>query len=399
MDSGPEKTEQVFEEDVVDERLYNGERKGSIQLAGINHENLPVYHTKETRRILRKVDFRLLPLLTLLYVIAFLDRGNSETTLCASAFSLYMLTSLLVGNAKVANGKEHGLLATLGISDRQYNIALTVFFFPYAVFEVPSNIVLKLVRPSYWITVLIVTWGCTMIGQGFVTSYGTLCATRAILGLCESGFFPAATYLVTTWYCRYEVQTRLAVFFSAASMAGAFSGLLAYAIENMNGISGLHGWQWIFILEGIVTVGIGIACPFILPDSPSTARWLTYDEKEFIRIRLEQDSGSSAGKVHTTEGFQWRYLKAAASEWKIYAAIVVYWGNSIVLYGFTYSAPSIILDLGYTAADAQLLTIPIYVLGVISTIFFSFLADKHKTRWPFIVGPFSLGAIGLIALL
>lgn len=148
-----------------------------------------------------------------------------------------------------------------------------------------------------------------------------------------------------------------------------------------------------------MTVGIGIACPFILPDSPATAKFLTHEEKEFIRLRLEQDAGTSAGKVHTTEGFQWRYLKAAALEWKIYAAIVVYWGNSIVLYGFTYSAPSIILDLGYTAAKAQLLTIPIYVLGVISTIFFAVLADRYKVRWPFIVMPFSIAAAGLIALL
>lgn len=162
----------------------------------------------------------------------------------------------IVGNAKVANGEKHGLLATLGMTDNQYDIALTVFFFPYAFFEVPSNIVLKLLRPSRWITVLIISWGCTMIGQGFVTSYGTLCATRAILGLCESGFFPAATYLVTTWYCRYEVQTRLAVFFSAASMAGAFSGLLAFAIETMDGVSGLHGWQWVrdpYHLRGFCT--------------------------------------------------------------------------------------------------------------------------------------------------
>ena len=90
--------------------------------------------------------------------------------------------------------------------------------------------------------------------QGIIKDYNGLIITRTLLGLTESGFFPAATYLLTTWYCRFELQTRLAVFYSAASLAGAFSGLLAFAIQKMDGIAGLEGWRWIFILEGILTV-------------------------------------------------------------------------------------------------------------------------------------------------
>lgn len=118
-----------------------------------------------------------------------------------------------------------------------------VFFFPYAIFEVPSNIVLKLMRPSWWICILMVSWGIVMTLQGIVQNYHGLVVTRTLLGLTESGFFPAATFLLTTWYCRFEVQTRLSVFFSAASMAGAFSGLLAFGIEKMAGVGGLNGWR------------------------------------------------------------------------------------------------------------------------------------------------------------
>ncbi|KAL2427972.1 putative transporter [Exophiala dermatitidis] len=343
--------------------------------AGLDDSNLPRYDDAETKRILRKVDYRLLPMLTLLYVLAFLDRGN-------------------IGNAKVA-----GMNKDLKLTGTQYNLALTVFFFPYAIFEVPSNIVLKLMRPSWWICILMVSWGTVMTLQGIVQNYHGLIITRTLLGLAESGFFPAATYLLTTWYCRFEVQTRLSIFFSAASMAGAFSGLLAFAIEKMDGIGGLGGWRWIFILEGIFTTLIGLTLHWTLPDSPATASFLTPTEKSFINRRLEQDAGTSAGKVRTGEPFQWRYLKAALTDWKIYFAVIIYWGNSIVLYAFTYAAPSIILDLGYTAAQAQLLTIPIYFLGVISTIFFSVLADRHRTRWPFIVAPFSMALIGCIGLL
>ncbi|EXJ82987.1 hypothetical protein A1O3_06804 [Capronia epimyces CBS 606.96] len=351
------------------------ETSGLSDHAGLDDSNLPRYDDKETRRILRRVDYRLLPMLTLLYVLAFLDRGN-------------------IGNAKVA-----GMNKDLKLTGTQYNLALTVFFFPYAVFEVPSNIVLKLMRPSWWICILMVSWGVVMTLQGIVQNYNGLIVTRTMLGLAESGFFPAATYLLTTWYCRFEVQTRLSVFFSAASMAGAFSGLLAFAIEKMDGVGGEDGWRWIFILEGILTTMVGCTLPWTLPDSPETASFLSVAEKDFINRRLVQDAGTSAGRVRTRERFQWRYLRAALADWKIYFAVIIYWGNSIVLYAFTYAAPSIILELGYTAAQAQLLTIPIYFLGAVSTIFFSVLADRHQTRWPFIVAPFSLALVGLIGLL
>lgn len=100
------------------------------------------------------------------------------------------------------------------------------------------------------------------------------------MGLAEAGFFPAATYLLTTWYCRWEVQTRISIFFSSASLVGAFSGLLAFGIQHMAGIAGLGGWQWIFVLEGVMTVLVGFTIPFVLPDSPNTARFLTSAEKE-----------------------------------------------------------------------------------------------------------------------
>lgn len=155
---------------------------------------------------------------------------------------------------------------TLGLTGNQYNICNTVFFFPYALLEVPSNILLKLMKPSTWITIMMVSWGIVITLQGIVQGYHGLIITRVILGVCESGFFPAATYLVsqhtfilcgdggpadfqkvTTWYCRFEIQRRLAVFYSAASLAGAFSGILAYGIQHMDGVGGLEGWRWMCV--------------------------------------------------------------------------------------------------------------------------------------------------------
>jgi sugar phosphate permease len=167
----------------------------------------------------------------------------------------------------------------------------------------------------------------------------------------------------------------------------------------MNGIAGLGGWRWIFILEGIVTVVVGATLYWILPDSPQTAGWLEPWEQQYLINRLAQDSGTKGGRVQTAEKFQWRYIIAALTDWKIWLAVVVYWGNSIPLYGFTYSAPTIIYNLGYTSIEAQLLTVPIYVVGAMSTVLFSWLSDKHQTRWPYILIPFSIAACAFIALL
>lgn len=153
-------------------------------------------------------------------------------------------------------------------------------------------------------------------------------ATRVLLGITEAGFFPAAAFLLTTWYCRFELQTRLALFYTAASLAGAFSGVLAFGIQHMHGVGGLAGWRWIFILEGMITVVAGLSVPFILPDSPDSANFLTSAEKTIIKIRLEQDSGTSSGSVETKEKFQWKFLQAAFCDWKIWFAIFIFWGNT-----------------------------------------------------------------------
>lgn len=167
-----------------------------------------------------------------------------------------------------------------------------------------------------------------MVGQGFVQNFKGLFATRFFLGLCESGFFPAASYLVGEWYCRFETQWRMSIFFSAASLAGAFSGLLAFALAKMDGIGGQSGWRWIFIIEGLVTIVIGASLHWTLPDSPTTAKFLSSEEKEFLKKRLEEDSGTVAGRVQTNEKFQWSFLKSTVSDWKIWFTVFICWGNT-----------------------------------------------------------------------
>ncbi|EHK21887.1 uncharacterized protein TRIVIDRAFT_53333 [Trichoderma virens Gv29-8] len=335
----------------------------------------PPFTPKEQTQILRKVDWRLVPLLSFLYLVSFIDRGN-------------------LGNAKVA-----GLGEDLHLSGIQYNIAVTLFFIPYSLLEVPSNIILKLTRPSIWISLMMFSWGLVITLTGIVQNFSGLLTIRIFLGVAEAGFFPAATYLLTVWYTRYEVQSRMVFFYAAVSLAGAFSGLLAYAIQMMDGVAGLQGWRWIFILEGIFTVFLSFFIWFLLPDSPNMASFLTTKEREFIILRLEQDTGSGRGKVTNNDKVNKRQVIAGLTDWKVWAAVFMYWATSISSYGFTYTVPTVILELGYTAANAQLLTIPIYVVAMIFTIANAMISDHYQQRTPFILLGVSVGIAGFSALL
>jgi MFS family permease len=284
----------------------------------------------------------------------------------------------------------------LNLVGLRYNAALTIFFPPYALLEVPSNIVLKILRPSIWISTLMFCWGTVMTLMGLVESYEGLLVTRFFLGVTESGFFPAATYLLTIWYLRYEVQRRMAVFYAAASLSGAFSGLLAYGISFMDGIGGRAGWQWIFLLEGLIPVVMSFFVWWLLPDNPETASFLTASEKEFIINRLALETGSGHGRVTNSDKIRMHHITAAFKEWKIWAAVVMFWANTIGVYGFTATVPTVINQLGYSSANAQLMTIPIYVFAMAMTLLFAFWSDKVEQRTPFIMAGFSIACVGFI---
>ncbi|KAF8843025.1 MFS general substrate transporter [Paxillus ammoniavirescens] len=169
----------------------------------------------ERARLLRKLDWHLLPLVSLLYLLSFLDRSN-----CVGLTSIGEYQYL--GNAKVA-----GMSTDLNLVGFRYNTAAAVFFILYSLAEVPSNIALKLFRPSRWIPAIMVVWGLIMTLMCLVNSYQGLIAARIFLGLAEAGLFPGVTYYISLWYPRAERSKRIAIFFSAATVAGAFGGVLA----------------------------------------------------------------------------------------------------------------------------------------------------------------------------
>ncbi|KAF7308391.1 High-affinity nicotinic acid transporter [Mycena chlorophos] len=404
-----------------------------------------VYHAEvdtdgvDERKLVRKIDFTLIPWLSLLYLLSFLDRTS-------------------IGNAKLYN-----LEADLHMSDNQYLIALTVFFFSYAIFEVPSNVFLKRLRPSIWLSLLMLLWGVMMTVQGLVHNFGGLVGMRWMLGTFEAGLFPGVNYYLSCWYKRSEfgvnsfppsirslshrpadpccyfllrhvlltTTPHMMTSWSslpAATVSGAFGGLLAAAISNMDGIGGKPAWAWIFILEGLATVLAGALSFFIIQDFPDTAKFLTEAERVVVVRRLQSDDQFSAAG----EKLRWKYIWKSLIDWKTWCGMMIYVGADMPLYAFSLFLPTIInqvLVYWLSMRKPYLLTHPYRIrrnpcepphrpglrLGLHNNVRTSlnlnailtaphrclvgFLADKHKNRGLFNLVFLCIGGAGYIILI
>ncbi|KAG7114284.1 MFS transporter prlL like protein [Verticillium longisporum] len=240
-----------------------------------------------------------------MYLLAFLDRVN------------------------IANAKVFGLAEELELDGNLYNNALVVFFVPYILLEIPSNILLKKFRPHVWLSINMFGFGLVTLLQGFVQNYAGLITTRFFLGVFETGMFPGAFYLIGMWYRRHEAQKRYSFFFNSTTLAGAFGGLLAAAIGKMDGLRGFRGWRWIFILEGGLTVFVSLFFYFWLPDFPEDVKWLKTDEREFISARLRIDQGAAAHDRSITLRDVGRVFK----DYKVIVGGFMYFGLIVPAYG------------------------------------------------------------------
>ncbi|KAG6851216.1 hypothetical protein H0H93_015226 [Arthromyces matolae] len=344
----------------------------------------------DERKLLRKIDLRVIPWLALLYLLNFLDRGS-------------------IGNAKLYN-----LVSDIHVSDNQYLIALTLFFFPYALIEPVSNVLLRKLRPSVWLSAMMFLWGTVMTLHGIIHNYGGLVTVRLLLGLFEAGMYPGIVYYISSWYKRSEMGTRVAIFFSSATVAGAFTkgGLLAAAIANMDGIGNRPGWAWIFILEGLATIIVALASYWVIQDFPDTANFLTEEERVFVIRRLQEDMQFSA----RGEDFRMSYVYQSLRDWKTWLAMGIYMGFDGPLYAFSLFTPTIITQVrrcmvievmfadqqhleGFTATKANLLSVPVYAWGCFLTCIIGFLGDLYGRRYHINLALFGVGLVAYIILI
>ncbi|PGH17189.1 hypothetical protein AJ79_01327 [Helicocarpus griseus UAMH5409] len=322
------------------------------------------------KKVVRKCDIHVIPILSFLMCLSFLDRIN-------------------IGNARL-----QGLEKDLAMSGNDFNIALFIFFVPYILFEVPCNIILKKMAPSTWLSVVMVGWGLLTVFQGLTTSFAGLVVCRFFIGLFEAGFFPGCIYLISMYYKRHELQTRVNFFIACATMAGSFSGLLAYFIAGMDGARGYRSWRWIFILEGAATVVAAAFSKWMIPDWPETAKFLTEGERKVLVHRLEMEIKSAK-----MDRLDKPAMKRAFFDVKIYLGTIMYIGIVSSAYAISFFTPTIINQLGWEALDAQLMAIPVFGAGACVSMAVAFISDWLRHRFTFVLCASIFASVGYIILL
>ena len=313
---------------------------------------------EEEREIRRKIDWHTVPLVTVLYMLTFLDRIN-------------------IGNARV-----QGLGVELDLNTGvRFNWALSIFYIVYLLVEVPSNILLKWIGPRFYLPLLVVGFGFVSICTAFVRDLGGLMAARAILGVFEGGAMPGMAFFLSCFYKRNELLFRIGIYVSAASIAGAFGGLLAAGLAQIPewGIASMRIYTWrnIFFFEGIITCIVGLAAPIWMPTKPSEAWFLNERQRAIAAERLLREH-----KANPDDKVTWADVKRAVCCIHNYTCSLGFFLVNITVQGLSVFMPTILKDLNpqWTATEVQLYSVPPYVAACIVAVAIAYVSDKTKQR-------------------
>ncbi len=313
---------------------------------------------------LSKARRRLIPFLFVLYLVAYLDRIN-------------------VGFASLQMNRE------LGLTESVFGLGAGLFFLGYSLFEVPSNLILARVGARRWIARIMISWGVVAIAMVAVRGAISFFALRFILGLAEAGFFPGVILYLTFWFPAREQARAVALFMTATALAGIIAGPVSGALLELHGLLGLSGWQWLFLLEGLPALILGVMVLLYLPDGPEKAVWLGVDERAALLSRLESERRRGTQKRQ-------RSFREAISNSTVWLLSLVYFAIVFGLYGVTFWLPQIIRTFG-TRSDfgiGMLSAIP-FVGAAIAMVFVGRASDlSGERRWHLAVCA-AIGAAGL----
>ncbi|MBC8090178.1 MAG: MFS transporter [Phycisphaerae bacterium] len=342
----------------------------------------------KSRAVFAKVSARLLPLLFVCYIIAYLDRVN-------------------VGFAKLQ------MAASLGFSDAVYGFGAGIFFIGYFLFEVPSNLILERVGARVWIARIMITWGIVSAAFSYVSviPWGPLpglfglrhdefsfYALRLLLGVAEAGFFPGIILYLTYWFPSARRAKTVALFMTAIAVANVVGAPLSGAImQYMDGLAGWPGWRWLFVTEAFPSLVAGLAILWWLPDGPASAKWLAPEERTTILAEIARDD---AAKLEINSRAQ-HSARAALFSWRVWAFAAVYLTGTFSLYGVNFWMPTIVQELGIGKTEflrvGLVTAIPWGLAGVVM-VFVGAHSDKTGERRWHVAGSLMVTAIGLVML-
>ncbi|KAK9369493.1 major facilitator superfamily domain-containing protein [Lipomyces kononenkoae] len=321
------------------------------------------------RSICQKLDWRLLPALSIMYLFNSLDKSN------------------------LGNAKTDGLDVDLGFTANEYNLLLSVFYIPYVLFALPLTLLGKRYGVTRILPALMFGFGLMSVISSACQSWASLMVVRWFLGMFESAFFPLVIYYLTTFYRRGELARRLAVFYAASNVASAFSGLLAFGVFQIRN-SLLAGWRWLFIIEGTCTIFAAIGAAFLLPRDVSSARFLTAKERELATIRIQRDSSAVVNeRLNVREALK-IFRHPISWGWLMLEVCL-----GVPLQSVTLFLPQIVERLGYSTITTNLFTVAPNVTGAIALLILAFASDRYRLRFAFIAIAFALPVMGFITYL
>ncbi|TVY48128.1 putative transporter [Lachnellula occidentalis] len=318
------------------------------------------------RALCRRFDFRLLPVLALMYLFNALDKGN-------------------LGNAKTA-----GFDKNLGFKSNQYNIILSVFYVPYVLFAPPIAMLGKKYGAAKVLPILMFCFGSMTMLSVTAHNFGGMMALRWFLGMAESAFFPLVIYYLTTFYRRGELARRLAIFYAASNIANAFSGLLAFGVFHIHNPH-FYSWRILFLIEGSLTVLFAVLAFFYLPKNAAEARFLNEDEKKLAYHRIQADSSSVVN-----EHFDLREALKIFRQPTTYAFLAIEMCLGVPLQSVNLFLPQIIARLKYSTVKTNLYTVAPNITGAVMLLLLAFTSDFTRRRGPFIVLGFIFTFVGFI---
>lgn len=300
------------------------------------------------KRTLRKITWRIVPFIMILYLIAYIDRVN-------------------IGFAAITMKEDLGFTASI------LGFGAGIFFLGYFLFEVPSNIILHKVGARIWIARVMVTWGIIAGGMAFVESSTSFYVMRFLLGVAEAGFFPGIILYLSYWFPARNRAGVIALFMAAAPIATAIGSPISAALLEMHGIMGLAGWQWMFLIEAIPAVILGVVVFFYMTDRPEKATWLKPDEREWLVKTMQAEDANKGGQQHHS------ILRGLANP-RVLALALIYFGTSAGLYTLGIWAPQIIKELGVSSMTVGLLNAIPPIISVVAMILWSRHSDKTNER-------------------
>jgi len=300
---------------------------------------------ERTERILARAAWRLVPLIMAMYVASFLNRAN-------------------VAFAALTMNKD------LGFTPEVYGLGAGIFFLGYFLFEVPSNLILEKVGARLWIARIMLTWGLLSMLTAFVTGTTSFYAIRFILGLAEAGFYPGILLYFTYWFPQATRCRITALFVMAIPLSSAIGSPVSSYFLELTAL-GLHGWQWMFILEGIPTLLFGIIVLLWLPDRPANAKWLSAEDKQLIGARLAEDP------VHEAQS-----LGDMLSDWRVWALILPDFGIVFGIYCLGLWLPQMVKALGYDNIQTGWIVAIPYAISIAVLWLFGLWSDRGSRIVP-----------------